>query len=193
MRAEKLKIGSETKYRLRKGTSAAVFSDVKALYRYVRRRIGTQPYMVQQGIRVLQYHGRPFDFRIMVQPNEKRKWKVSGIFGRVARPKQIVTNRSQGGKILPAEALLRPYLGRYRVKLYLNALFGLSHRTARQFHRAYPKVRELGVDIALDRRLKPWILEVNTRPAVTGFTRLRDKRMLWRILKLKRLNRKRFA
>jgi uncharacterized circularly permuted ATP-grasp superfamily protein len=85
------------KYQLRKGTSSSVFKDVRSLYQSVRKKIRKKPYLIQKGIRTLRYHGRSFDFRIMVQKNERRKWEVSGIVGRVAPPKRIVTNRSQGG------------------------------------------------------------------------------------------------
>lgn len=189
MRAEK----KGTKYELRKGTSAAVFTDVHALYQFVRRQIRRKSYLVQKGIRMLRYHSRPFDFRIMVQKNEERKWEVSGIVGRVAPPKRIVTNRSQGGKCLPAERLLRSYMNESEIKSYLESLFRLSRSIGQQFQKDYPRVWQLGVDMAVSHDLKPWVLEVNTNPAITPFIKLRNKRMKNRIIHLIRQNRRRSA
>lgn len=183
MRAEK----KGTNYELRQGTSTVVFKNVHSLYQSVLRKIRRKPYLVQKGIRTLLYQGRSFDFRIMVQKNEKRAWEVSGIVGRVAPPKKIVTNRSQGGKCLPAERLLQSNMNKSEIKPYLNSLFRLSRSIGRQFQSVYPKVRKLGVDIAVSGNLKPWVLEINTNPAITPFINLGNKRMYRRIKQLMRL------
>jgi len=176
------------RYELRKGTSTNVFKDIHALYRSLRKQTRKKPYLVQKGIRMIRYQGRPFDFRIMVQKNEKRNWEASGIVGRVAPPNRIVTNRSQGGKCLSATTLLRPHMEKSKIPTYLASLFGLSRSIARQFQQSYPRVRQLGVDIAVSGDLKPWILEVNTNPAITPFVKLGDKQMVRRIIRLRRLN-----
>lgn len=184
MKAEK----KGTKYELRQGTSKAVFSNVYALYQSVRSRIRRKPYLIQKGVRTLLYHGRPFDFRIMVQKNENREWEVSGIVGRVAKPKLIVTNRSQGGKCLPAERLLQANMNKSEVNPYLESIFSLTRSIGEQFQSVHPTVWQLGVDIAVSQSLKPWVLEVNTSPAITPFIRLGNKQMYNRIIQLTRLN-----
>lgn len=184
MRAEK----KGTKYELRQGTSKAIFTNVHALYQSVRRRIRRKPYLIQKGIRTLLYHGRPFDFRIMVQKNENREWEVSGIVGRVARPKLIVTNRSQGGTCMPAERLLKSNMNKSKVNPYLESLFSLTRSIGVQFQSVHPTAWQLGVDIAVSQSMKPWVLEVNTSPAITPFIRLGNKQMYNRIIQLTRLN-----
>lgn len=179
------------KYELRYGTSKAIFSNVHALYHAVRRRIQSKPYLIQKGIMTLLYHGRPFDFRIMVQKNENREWEVSGIVGRVARPKLIVTNRSQGGKCLPADRLLQSNMNKSNVSPYLASIFHLTRSIGEQFQSVHPTVWQLGVDIAVSQDLKPWVLEVNTSPAITPFINLGNKRMYNRIRHLTRLNKNR--
>ncbi|MGC5325932.1 YheC/YheD family protein [Brevibacillus sp. SYSU BS000544] len=185
MRARKL----NTKYELRGGTSRVIFNDFHSFYRFIVRQIGSKPYLVQKGIRMLRYHRRPFDLRVMVLKNELRNWEVAGIVGRVAPPRMIVTNRSQGGRIMSAARLLRRHMKKRATKNYLQSLYGLSRATGRQFQRVFPKVWELGVDVAISRRRrKPWILEVNTNPAITPFVKLGNRRMYSRITDLKRWN-----
>jgi D-alanine-D-alanine ligase-like ATP-grasp enzyme len=45
-----------------------------------------------------------------------------------------------------------------------------------------PGMKEIGVDVALDRELRPWILEVNTRPDHCPFAVLQDQTMIRRIV-----------
>lgn len=186
MRAEKVEVG----YKLRKGRNSLIFKDIQGLYQYVRQNTGSKSYLVQKGIWTLQHNGRPFDLRIMVQKNEKRIWEVTGIVGRVAAPKLIVTNRSQGGKCLSIEGLFKPYIGSEKIPPYKQSLFRLSRIIARELQKTYPAINQLGVDIAVSHDLKPWILEVNTSPAVNPFIQLGNKRMLNRIMRLKQLNEK---
>jgi hypothetical protein len=187
MRAEK----KGKVYRLRKDTSVVRCESVHSLYRIVRGQVSRKAYLVQKGIRLQRYRGRPFDLRIMLQKNEKRKWEVSGIVGRVALPNRIVTNRSQGGKCLPATRLLQASMKKSEIDTYLDSLSRLSRRIGLQFQKTYPGGWQYGIDIAVDRNLKPWILEVNTKPAVTPFKMLRDRRMYSRMIHLIKLNKKR--
>ena len=69
----------------RKGTSATSFTNVQALFRFILIKIRSKSYLVQKGIHTLLYNGHQFDFRIMTQKNERRKWEVSGIVGRVTQ------------------------------------------------------------------------------------------------------------
>ena len=75
-------------------------------------------------------------------------------------------------------------------RIPMQVVFGILI-SAEPFHWAavpesIPKVRQLGVDVAVSRDLKPWVLEVNTNPAVTPFIALGNKRMYRRIIQLRR-------
>ncbi|QQZ64270.1 YheC/YheD family protein [Paenibacillus sonchi] len=138
--------------------------------------------MVQKGIRLLLHKGRPFDIRVMVQRNLKGQWEATGVAGRVAHPLKVVTNGSQGGTIYPVEVLLRPYTSPEKRTALIAAMHDIGVKSARQLSTAYPGLQEIGVDLALDRHLKPWILEVNTAPDPCPFTKLKDRRMINRIV-----------
>ena len=73
------------------------FATIEALYRSIVRHKRKRPYLVQRGIRLLKYKGRRFDIRVMVQRNLKGRWETTGIIGRVAHPRKIVTNFHSGG------------------------------------------------------------------------------------------------
>ncbi|WP_164472757.1 YheC/YheD family protein [Cohnella candidum] len=186
MRAEK----TGRAYRLRQGVTAVRFRSFRELRHHVVRRIRRKSYLVQRGIWTLRSGGRPFDFRIMVQLNERKKWEVTGIVARVAPPNRIVTNRSQGGQCLPASRVLRSSMRKPQAARYQAFLFSLSRKIGKQFRKGYPRAWQLGVDVAVGRNRKAWILEVNTNPAVTPFVVLGNRRMYKRMLQLVRLHTK---
>ncbi|CAI6074742.1 YheC/YheD family protein [Cohnella sp. JJ-181] len=170
-------------YRYQLGTERRRFRTHVGLYRSMRRQIGARRYLIQQGVHVLRHEGRPFDFRVMTQKNAAGRWVNTGIAGRVAHPGKIVSNGSQGGTIYEAARLLRPIAGRARAARLIGGMRGLALLAAERFGRAYPAMNELGIDIAVDRGLKPWILEVNTRPDPCPFAKLDDRTAIRRIVR----------
>ncbi|MEK8128006.1 YheC/YheD family protein [Paenibacillus filicis] len=169
-------------FRLQRGLRRSGFSSLESMQRSLLKRIGSQPYLIQQGIHVLRRGGLPFDFRVMIQKNPAGRWVCTGIAARVAHPGKAVTNGSQGGTIFAPADVLGPIAGAAKTKRLLQKMKRLAEWTAAAFSRSYPSMHELGLDIAVDRSLKPWILEVNTRPDPCPFTKLEDPATLARIV-----------
>ncbi|MFC3799364.1 YheC/YheD family protein [Cohnella sp. GCM10012308] len=171
------------RYRYQLGTERYDFGNYAGMYGSMRRRMGRRRHLIQQGVRALRYEGRPFDFRIMVQKNAAGRWVDTGVAGRVAHPGKIVSNGSQGGAIYEAGRLLRPSAGQAETAGLIDRMRELALLTASRFGRKYPAMNELGIDIAVDRGLKPWILEVNTRPDPCPFAKLEDRTAIRRIVR----------
>ncbi|WP_123043093.1 YheC/YheD family protein [Cohnella candidum] len=152
--------------RCQAGTVRRSFPDVASGYEAIRDFAGGKAYMVQMGIRLKKYRGRPFDLRIMVQRKPGGPWKVTGIAGRLAHPRKIVTNGSQGGTIYPASVLLPGS------EALINRMKGISLRTVRRLHAVYPGLKQIGLDMAVDTQGRPWIIEANTKPDPCPFTKL---------------------
>lgn len=91
----------------------------------------------------------------MVQRNLQGKWEATGAAGRVAHPQKVVTNGSQGGTIYPLETLLKAYTRSEKRKSLLAQMYGLGVKCAIQLSSAYPGLKEIGLDVALDQRLTP--------------------------------------
>ncbi|MDG0792952.1 YheC/YheD family protein [Cohnella ginsengisoli] len=170
-------------YRYRIGTERHDFGSYEEMYGSIRRWTDQRRHLIQQGVRVPLYEGRHFDFRIMTQKNAAGRWVVTGIAGRVAHPGKIVSNGSQGGTIYEAGRLLQPAAGRTGTAKTIGLMQELALLAAGRFGREYPAMNELGIDIAVDRRLKPWILEVNTRPDPCPFVKLEDQTAIRRIVR----------
>ncbi|WNR45040.1 YheC/YheD family protein [Paenibacillus roseipurpureus] len=175
-------------YRYQRGVQIYSLPTFDKLYASLLQQCGTKRYLIQKGIHVLKHEGNPFDFRVMIQRNPAGKWVCTGTVARVAHPDKAVTNGSQGGTIYDPSDLLKPKLGQEATDALQRKMERIAYLTADQFGREYPAMRELGLDIAVDGKLRPWILEVNTRPDPCPFTKLADPRIIRRIVQYGRAN-----
>ena len=181
-------VKKNTTYSYHVGMEPRNFPTYKEMFRSLIRRKYDREYIVQQGIRLLTYDERIFDIRIMVQKNEKSEWETTGYIGRLAHPKKIVTNFHNSGKPMTLEQLMSPYLQDEKKAKFIESLRELGHQMAVEFHTRFPAFKEIGIDLGLDSSLKPWIIEVNTRPDAYIFNQLKDKQMFRRVISLKRWN-----
>jgi hypothetical protein len=186
MRVEKISRRGQTNYRYQLGLKVKQFDSYDQLFRSILKHTSSRKYIAQKGIYLLRHRKRPFDIRIMVQLNPKKRWETTGAVARVASPNRVVTNYHNHGHPVPLGPLLVPYFGMKKRKAYEGRLNHLGARIAKHLHIFYPKIKEIGVDIGIDNHLKPWILEVNTRPDPYIFKQLRDKRMFRKIYRYAR-------
>jgi glutathione synthase/RimK-type ligase-like ATP-grasp enzyme len=177
---------TDSGYRLENGIQSRSFSTFKGTYVAFQKAKRKKTYLVQKGIPLLRYKGRPFDLRIMVQRNRQRKWEVTGIVGRLALPNKVVTNYHSGGRPMPVGRLLTPFISKKEQVSYVESLKVLGLKISKHMSGIYPKFRSYGVDIGIDKEMKPWIIEVNTRPDKYIFNALSDKRMYRKIIRYER-------
>ncbi|WP_157335099.1 YheC/YheD family protein [Paenibacillus lutrae] len=159
----------EWTYSYQKGRRKKQFQTFGAMYDSIEKDKAPKKYLVQKGIRTLKYNKRSFDMRIMVQRDRSGIWKVTGTVCRLSAPGRIVSNGSQGATLHTLKQMLSPYADGAQLAAVTSRLERLSIRVAKQYARNYRFTRELGLDIALDARLYPWILEVNTTPQIAPF------------------------
>ncbi|WP_240420148.1 YheC/YheD family protein [Paenibacillus periandrae] len=182
------KLSSSKKgYRLQNGTRSRSFATFDGAYAAFSKEKGKKIYLVQKGIPLLHFQGRPFDLRVMVQRSPERKWEATGIVGRLARPHKVVTNYHSGGRPMPAHELLAPFMPKNKQVSYVAGLKTLGVKISRHMRGVFPRFRSYGVDIGIDKALKPWIIEVNTSPDKYIFNALTDKRMFRTIMRYSRL------
>jgi hypothetical protein len=170
-------------YAYQLGEKRLTFGTYKAMYRSILNNTEGKAYLVQKGILLLKHKGRPFDIRLVVQQAPRGGWEATATVGRVAHPRKIVTNGSEGGTIYPTAYLLKSCANRAKLSGMLKQMDQLGVRTAKRLHRSYPGIVEIGLDLALDYQLKPWILEVNTTPDPCPFALLEDQSMLRKIVR----------
>ncbi|WP_165921205.1 YheC/YheD family protein [Paenibacillus albiflavus] len=181
---------AEHPYKYQLGLQIAEFADFNEMYEDLKVKMKGKKYLVQQGIHMLQHNACDFDIRVMVQKSPSQEWKVTGMIGRVAEDGRVVTNVHSGGKLRPIELLLQSYMSSEAQKTFISLLKQQGLRVAEAMYEEYRGVNQLGLDIATDKYLKPWILEVNTTPDPYIFLKLQDKRIFSRVIRYTKYNRR---
>lgn len=167
---------SPGKFRVKKDLNLFTEPSPSALFRRLNRIARGRSYLLQKGIHLQKSGGKPFDLRVTVQKTVQGRWVPTAMFVKVGKPGKVVTNYHQGGKLeLIERTLARSGYSPARIRKYKDRLKLLGMQTAWCFDRRSPRFRELGLDVALDREGRLWILEVNTRPSYSALKSLSDK------------------
>lgn len=123
-------------------------------------------YIVQQGLNIMLPNDRIHDYRMLVQKNASGIWEVTGSAGRVGPLRSITSNLHGGGEAASMDSLLRKWIGSDTAIAQIRTTaesFGID--VARHLEAAYGALCELALDLAIDRRGKIWLLEVNPKPS----------------------------
>jgi hypothetical protein len=174
------------KYAVRYGTRKRVVSGRRAVHALMKQIIQSKPYIVQRYIPLIHLRGRPVDFRVMVQRKTRSaRWRVTAKLAKVAGANHVITNVARSkGYVLPAGKALRRWFSKRKS---VNIMAGMNHiglRAAMQLGRTYGW-KTIGIDMAVDRKGKGWVLETNSKPNLSLFLKLRDKRLYRHILRNK--------
>jgi hypothetical protein len=154
-----------------------IYPSVSALFPALKERI-RQPVIIQQGIPLQTYKSRPVDFRLLCHRVNDGKWKLTSAVARVASEENFVSNVARGGELFHINHILNelyePGINtsqkNFLKELSLEIAAALSASTTGLYG-------EFGIDLALDTRGKPWIIEVNTKPSKNFDTPLSAKRI----------------
>ncbi|MEX2462389.1 MAG: YheC/YheD family protein [Paenibacillaceae bacterium] len=168
-------------FHYQQGSEKKRFLTLRDLYQAVMKNKMKRKYIAQQGIHLLKYNNRLFDLRIMVQRDLKGSWETTGIIGRVAHPKKIVTNYHSGGTPMALKTIFKPHLSIKQMDEFYSFLEKFGRDIAKTMSKKYPMLNMLGIDVGVDNKLYPWIIEVNTNPDLYIFKKLKDKEIFRRM------------
>ncbi|MBM7867236.1 hypothetical protein GTO89_12125 [Heliobacterium gestii] len=133
----------------------------------IKRLLERTAYVAQQGLRLALIEGAPFDIRLLAQKDGQGVWRITKVFGRIAPPGKFTSNLSQGGRAMGIlnslkAASLPPKRKRQAILKELQRWGESLPRILEES--AAMTLGELGLDLALDRGGKLWLLEINAKP-----------------------------
>ncbi|WCN37261.1 YheC/YheD family protein [Aneurinibacillus uraniidurans] len=152
------------------GAATRRFRTFAALHQMLKPRLTGRLYLVQQGLHLIRSHGGLVDFRALVQKDRTGKWAITSIVGRTGTRQSIVSNVARGGTMLP---LTRALVASTLPTSMQVAVAGTIRRQALAVARLFEQsigghYAELGIDIAVERTGRVWLLEVNSKPSKTN-------------------------
>lgn len=141
------------------------FKNRSQLLQFLKPRITRQDYLIQEGLKLASWAGRPVDFRILVQKNGTGRWHVTSMVARAAKENTIVTNIARGGSLYSVKSIL-PHLTPHSAEKTQHRLRQLAMLIAQELEAQLEGTfAEFGVDMALDIHGNLWLLEVNAKPS----------------------------
>jgi len=160
----------------------------KSLYVQIRKMNGNRSFIIQKAIDLARINGRFFDIRVMMMRDGKRKWNYAGMLAKVSGTGSIVSNVGSGrGYAIPIEEALKKSLhwNKQHIAHVKKQLIRLSN-TIIHYSGKFPFYSfESGIDLAVDRNGRIWIIEVNLHnPSHALFNKISDKTYYRHIIRL---------
>lgn len=164
MRIQHVPKGYELTHQSATGNKTYTLSNIKSLWSQIRAFMQQKQYVIQEGIRLTRYQGRPFDVRMLFQKNREGIWDVSGVGIRVAGKQAISTHVPMGGSIANAEDVFEELFGEQKEEIFarlkeigIEIVQYIEHEQGGIFG-------EMSMDIGLESDGTPWFFEANSKP-----------------------------
>lgn len=143
----------------------------------VRGWVGNKRFLIQQGIPLARYEGKTFDIRVSVQKDGERKWTVSGMVAKVANQQNKLSNLSRGGRAVPLSEAMAVSFSEDQQWRTMERIREAAVEIAKQYERHFPPLADLGMDMGIDDRGHPYLIEVNVRDQRYSFFKAGEKVM----------------
>lgn len=146
------------------GSSVGVVESVPKLEKRLHAVLPNHRVIIQQGLHLARYAGRPYDIRVMVQKTARGKWVCTNMIARVAPIGSAVSNVAEGGSMISVTRAIRASLA-INSRQALGRIGGGARLIAKAVETQFGKeFGEFGVDMALDTKGRLWLIEVNSKP-----------------------------
>ncbi|GAA4711948.1 YheC/YheD family protein [Brevibacillus fulvus] len=139
------------------------FFNLRTVWRYIKQQIRSKQYLIQEGITLAKYRGRPFDIRVLVQKNGAGEWGVTGVGIRRAGARSITTHVPRGGSMQSTTKVLRTLFGSEKEQL-LRQIHQTALEIANALNEQIPSLAEMSMDLGLTRDGQLWFFEANAKP-----------------------------
>lgn len=123
-------------------------------------------YIIQEGVQLKLPNGRVHDYRMLVQKNKYGQWECTGCAGRIGAERSVTSNLHGGGRAAEMNELLSRWISlpekRNEVRETAEE-FGIE--VAKYLEKTYGDLCELALDLAIDKKGRIYLIEVNPKPA----------------------------
>lgn len=139
-------------------------------------------YIIQREIYKAAFRGDSFDIRALFQKDFQGVWQLSGAAGRISGKGSIITSPRSGGAVEDLETILKEVFNEsYKTSngLYQN-IVRLGREICLSIDKEFGDCIELGLDMAIDKNRRIWLIEANGKPAKVSLKRLGNPEIMAR-------------
>lgn len=146
------------------GLKIIIFDDVAKVEDFINNFTQGKRFIVQQGIRLLDFQGRKFDIRMLLQKDENGFWRSNLNACRMAKEKLNITNISAGGELATYEKIYPSLFVKEGKVPSSDELIDAAVSLAIYIENEFGPHGEIGMDMAIDVYGNIWFIEANARP-----------------------------
>lgn len=148
------------------------FSSRKSGLQWIHKFVQGRPFLIQPYLTLNNSHGEPFDVRVLVQKNARGKWSLTGMAVRSGHQNSLTSNLHGGGNAYKALPYLVQEFGHTEGKRAAELIRELSCVIPEFLESRFGRLAELGIDFGVDKQGSVWVLEVNSKPGRSSFSRI---------------------
>jgi len=138
-----------------------------------RLKIGK--YIAQKWVDIRDKQGLVYDIRVLMQKNHTGRWQLTGMGVRQGESQGITSNLTGGGHAFPVQPFLRQQFQEQAAIDLSTKIEKIGWYIPTFLERTYKRrLVELGLDLAIDRDQRIWIIEVNIKPGKTLMRKISD-------------------
>ena len=130
--------------------------------------------IIQQGIRLIKYHKRLMDLRILMVKDKDGIWNAVYNQARVAQTGAVITNLSLGGEVMNYSDIFSVLKAKYPAIPSDKQIRSICMTIARYIEKEFGPFGEIGMDIGVDVNGKIWLLEANSKPSKLPEAKIED-------------------
>ncbi|MDR4226981.1 YheC/YheD family protein [Bacillus mojavensis] len=151
-----------------KSFSSIDYPDASAFLDEFQKQHDPAVFLVQQGVHLIEFEGKPADFRVHTNKNGKGKWTVTAIAVKISGENSITTHLSNGGEVKTLAEVYDDPTERIHVIKKLSAAALTASQVLHDHIDGF--VGEIGFDFGIDQNGKIWMFEANSRPGRSIFS-----------------------
>ncbi|OTW93153.1 hypothetical protein BK702_04905 [Bacillus thuringiensis serovar cameroun] len=172
-------VDANSQYTVQHTNKIFQFTNASELFLFLKQKIQSKPYLIQQYIQLAKVKDSPFDLRVIVQKKSNDcTWKVTGIFAKVAFDGYFTTNLAKKGTAMAvSQAIHSSNLKGINSEELLQKIYDVALRVAQNLEGISPHHRIWGLDMGVDFDGTVWMIEVNSKPGLKGFKSLENQSM----------------
>ncbi|MBP1933817.1 YheC/YheD family protein [Ammoniphilus resinae] len=166
LKAEKVRNGVAVRYQNKDQSQQVLLRNRKQFFSFFQKHLTPHEYLIQEAIDLPTIKGRNVDFRLSLVKDGKGEWTNLGIFGRYGEKKSMTGTDGyvESGKLTLQKVLALGHEGAVSWNEWMTYLSVQAARAMEEYGSHYGN---LGLDLALDKRKRLWLLEINSEKPTT--------------------------